>query len=113
MDLTRFEPKKADLRDAYVGNECDTDEYGETQPVKGLGIIADLASRLEGHDDDLNALMALVRTWTTAWNGTRYGGAEELAPICALYFDTLWAAGEHPYESNEADLAERIADDVL
>jgi hypothetical protein len=110
MDLTRFESDKAWLRESYVGNECDTDEYGETQPVKGLTMIADLASALENDRDRVNALMVQVSEWTRAWDGSRYGGAEELMPLYGQYFDVLWDRGRHPYYTSEAEIDEWITD---
>ena len=50
-------------------------------------------------------------TWVaTAPNRERYAGAEELGPICALYFDVLWDLGEHPYYGTVEEIAERLRD---
>lgn len=101
------------LRDLYVGNECDTDEYRETQPAKGLEHIAAWASAradvLGFEASETTKMLTLVRDWLDAivrihgedhdadpWVYS-YAGSEELQPVLAIVFDTLIAVDEHPY----------------
>ena len=96
---------KAYCRDSFVGNECDSDEYGETQPAKGFGYIADWLESIHPEHLDPEALDEIA-LWTRALAddpGARYGGADELRPVLARYFDHLWDAGRHPY-SEVSDL---------
>lgn len=102
------EPKDEDLRtwsrDQFTGNECDTDEYRETQPMKGLAFIGDYAVLLCDPCPELDTLAKLTETWLHAYNNPKpgewdaYAGTEELKPILDLLHDALWAVGRHPYE---------------
>jgi hypothetical protein len=86
-------------RDSFTGNECDSDEYGETQPAKGFGYIADWLDGIHPEHLDPEALEAIA-AWVRALAddpGSRYGGAEELVPVLQRYFDWLWDQGRHPY----------------
>ena len=86
-------------REAFVGNECDTDEYGETQPAKGIGYILEWTERAGDPKDP--EMWADVRAWLDAMaGGGRYAGADELMPVLVRCFDLLWSAGEHPYYDN-------------
>lgn len=113
---------KAWAREAYIGNECGSDEYRETQPFKGLKFIADWAGIVENasaYGDALDPdrhpevgvlpMLRLVKSWLDKilWEHSQdhtdepwikaYAGAEELEPVLGLVFDALWEAGEHPY----------------
>jgi hypothetical protein len=85
---------KAWSRERYVGNECDTDEYGETQPAKGLVICAAFLDA----PDHPEGLLLLVQRWVAALGG-RYDGADQLEPILNEYHDWLWERGSHPYDT--------------
>lgn len=99
-------------RESYVGNECDTDEYGETQPEKGLGVVTGLiglGAHLQGHRE---RVVLLAKAWMAAVDPTeRYGGADELRPLLELHHDLLWDRGEHPYDTEEA--GDYFTEDVL
>lgn len=99
-------------REQFVGNECESDEYRETQPAKGLGYVADWAearNEVLGYSAGENRMLSLVRDWLDAiirahgedhdadpWSYA-YAGADELKPVLRLYFDTLWELDRHPY----------------
>lgn len=90
---------KAYCRDSFVGNECGSDEYRETQPAKGFSYIADWLEGIHPNYLDPEAL-DLIALWTRALAddpGASYGGADELAPVLARYFDYLWENDRHPY----------------
>src|SRR5215831_15885785 len=111
MNLARFEAHKATLRELYVDNETDTDEYREAQPHKGLRHIA-WALGVLGDDETVDEgtarrLMALGAAWLDGYTGG-YSAAAECAAALTLVFDVLWAHGEHPYSSTEEELAEYL-----
>lgn len=102
---------KAYCLDQFVGNECYSDEYRETQPAKGLGMIAEWAELVTPLADQSDAvgMLALVGEWLGAivrihsedhtsepWLYS-YAGAEELEPVLRVYFDALWEVNRHPY----------------
>lgn len=103
---------KAFCLDQFVGNECGSDEYRETQPEKGLRMIAEWAEvqdRVLGYEAGDVEMLRLVREWLDAiirahgedhtadpWNYA-YAGAEELEPVLRVYFDALWEVNRHPY----------------
>ena len=120
MDLTAYEPYKEQFRSWYVGNECGSDEYRETQPGKGLLHAANAMDLLETGEEQVE-LLKLVRDWINAienqllhdknrygWRHVGYCGAEELQPVLARVFDILWAHGEHPYYTTKAELDEQV-----
>jgi len=123
MNLARFEAHKAALRDAYVGNECDTDEYREAQPSKGLDMLAHALALLASDADvdtqgtqTAKALVDLTARWLDVIEGggcSVYEGCGELVPVLSLVFDILWTHGEHPYCSDEAELQEYLEQVVL
>lgn len=96
---------KAYSREAFVGNECDTDEYRETQPEKGLAFIHSYVERImhTGYEGDLalERILGLTADWLKAYahdiHDTAYAGAEQLTPIMAIIHDDAWARGTHPY----------------
>ncbi len=106
------EELKARSREAFTGNECDTDQYGETQPAATLSKIGTLADMFSEDPDQMETLMDLVAPWVLAASTMgRYDGAAEAEPIHNLYHDTLWAEGQHPYHGNDrADYVEYLAD---
>ena len=112
MNLERFEGHKVALREAYIGNECDTDEYGEAQPAKGVRVLAWAIDLAEGDGPTQRDLCRALRQWLEAYE-PRYEGAEELAQALTLAFDVLWAHGEHPYCSSEEELREYLEQVVL
>lgn len=89
---------RAWARDQFVGNECDSDEYRETQPAKGLGYAADCLDRLAAQGARHDEFARLTAVWLTAKAaGGSYAGADALEPVLTIYFDVLWEAEEHPY----------------
>lgn len=97
---------KAFCRESFVENECGSDEYRETQPAKGMGMIANW---LEGIHPEYLGSEALdeIAAWVSALAsepGSSYGGADQLVPVLGRYFDWLWEMGDHPYsEVSEID----------
>ena len=101
------------LRELFVGNECCSDEYRETQPAKGLEFVARWAETrnlvLGYQASELAPMLTLVRDWLAAivqahgedhtedpWSYA-YAGSDELQPVLSIVFDTLIEAGDHPY----------------
>jgi hypothetical protein len=84
-------------RSSFVENECGSDEYRETQPAKGMGMIADWTERVDVPWE--GPMMGLVARWVTVVSEGEgwYAGADELVPVLTIYFDFLWDRGEHPY----------------
>lgn len=127
-DLERDHPGiKEYAKDLFVGNECGTDEYRETQPEKGLSYIArwaEVRDTVLGYSSygDLETL-TLIRNWLAAivqihgedhsydsWSYA-YAGAPELEPVLAAVFDTLWDNDEHPYNLTPAELLNEYLED--
>jgi hypothetical protein len=92
-------------REQFIGNECGTDEYRETQPSKGLGMIAMFMMDLAPGQEACEQMIELTRKWLNAVDTKEwwYSGAEELEPIMDLVFDFEWHKGNHPYHRNWED----------
>jgi hypothetical protein len=91
-------------RDSEIGNECDTDEYRETQPSKGLHFIGGFLSDWAPGVDACYEMFELTKKWLAAGAnmGEAYSGADELKPILEMYFDFEWAQGGYSlYEGPE------------
>jgi hypothetical protein len=88
---------KAWQRMMEVGNECDTDEYRETQPAKALHYIADFFDDWSPGVSAVYEMMELVKKWLDAGAnlGDAYSGAEQLVPILENCFDFIWERGGH------------------
>jgi hypothetical protein len=84
-------------RTSEVSNECDTDEYRETQPAKGLHYIADFFNDWSPGVSAVYEQMELVKKWLDAGAnlGDAYSGAAELEPILNNCFDFIWERGGH------------------
>jgi hypothetical protein len=108
--MTMFGPEdlRARSRESFVGNECDTDEYGESQPEKGEAYLA-RALEIARHPATIQTLRGLAEKWRSALGG-RYDGADELRPILEILHDLLWERGEHPYYGDVAELREFLDD---
>ena len=89
------------LKDAFVDNECGSDQYRETQPWATFHKLAGF----EHLDSDNRAvLMDLVQDWINAYiveGCSWYAGAACAVPLYEKIFDLLWEQGEHPYYSEE------------
>lgn len=127
LDTSQFSPEEvASLKSDFIGNECGTDEYRETQPTKGIHMVAQafsilednwfknrFDSRLKGSLEETKEtyyrLLELFKKWVVC-TGTWYDGDEELEPVLDVVFDILWANGEHPYEDSTEDLKEWLKD---
>ena len=59
-------------------------------------MIGALVDELPEDDERLVTVLQTLPLWIAALDGW-YGGAEVIAPLYGLYFDVLWAKGEHPY----------------
>lgn len=111
---------KAHSRDAFVGNECGTDEYRETQPSKGFMFIAEMFDLIQYNPqgeplDDQVEMLREVRTWIDAiirtcedpnsktWE-VSYAGATELETVLNRYHDMCWANNKHPYDRTAEEL---------
>jgi len=105
-------------RQAFIDNECGSDEYRESQPWKLLAYIGEVAPILQ--DDRYEAgggdrsrrrrFLDDVKTWVAAC-GTWYEGCDEAVPVCETVFDILWEEGRHPYGYTPAELAEMYNED--
>ena len=120
LDTDQFSVKAVgQLKEDFVGNECGSDEYRETQPTKGIEMTSRAFRILEDRwtDSRLNndgkgnadvrfqygTLQRLFKTWVAA-TGTWYDGCEELVPVLEIVFDVLWSNNEHPYNECTEDL---------
>ena len=101
--------RKDRSRELYVGNEADTDEYGEAQPAKLLALVGGLVGEME-HKDQIT-LAGLLAVWLAAVDGSRYGGADQSAPVFTFIHDWLWDRGQHPYCETFAEWQETDGDD--
>jgi hypothetical protein len=128
MSFDKYTPEQVEkLKQDFVGNECDTDEYRETQPAKGMRYVANLLELIEGMGTTEHKVIVLCEKWLHAmlndpmYEGAGeaapvdggwpwYAGAKELTPLMELYFDYMWAKGEHPYYDDEAALDEWLED---
>jgi hypothetical protein len=106
-------------RDNFTGNECGSDEYRETQPAKGFGMITELFEIYEGgaHDDEARDTLRLVESWLHHMNNPQpedysYAGADELVPILERYHDRLWdTMGKHPYDYSAEEVLNQYMED--
>lgn len=91
-------------RDEFTGNECGSDEYRETQPSKGLGMLSELFDDGGTMTPEQHAqALTLMAAWMTRMANPRpedysYAGADELVPLLEMYHDDLWARNRHPYD---------------
>ena len=101
MSIFKDNKIKQQLRDAFVDNECGSDQYRETQPWTTFHKL----SGLEHLGSDNRAdLMDLVQDWISAYimEGCGwYAGANASVPLYEKIFDLLWEQGEHPYYSED------------
>jgi len=115
-------------RAEFVGNECGTDEYRETQPGKGFMFIAEMFDLVQYDPqgsplDDQVEMLREIRTWIDAiirtcedvnsktWE-VSYAGAAELEPVLTRMFDMCWADNRHPYEYSAEELIARYHEDL-
>lgn len=96
-------------RESEISNECDSDEYRESQPAKGLAMIADFLHDFRAGKAASEEVIRLTNKWVgvvddahshpaeyegkTGVGWYLYGGAEELKPILAICFDFMWEEG--------------------
>jgi len=118
------------FKNAFVDNECDTDEYRWTQPVKGLYMLThfeevnkevgesleflDYGDEIPNIEEVINALKGSdnkfansVGEWLESAQFGCYSGSDGLKPLLERLFDSLWASGSHPYYEKE-ELVELI-----
>lgn len=117
-------------KESYLGNECGSDEYHESQPEKGLRYIGNAFSILANyrplyiHDQltteqqdrlfsDYCKLVKGLKHWTAmlpdddfVW----YEGDEALEEVLAVAYDVLWDNNEHPYFDTPEELLEFMED---
>lgn len=118
-DMRELEKQHPGIKDwsrqNFVGNECGSDEYRETQPGKGLMYIYEWLelSWMPGSDDHVKNYtrnLRLIADWMNeladkhedpnakSWE-VSYAGADQLAIILGHYHDDLWElTGKHPYD---------------
>ena len=84
-------------RESFVDNECGSDEYGETQPAKGMTYIAGWLESIHPERLDPEAVVEIADWVRSCATGGRYDGSAELVPVMERYFDWLWEMGDHPY----------------
>ena len=98
-------------RESEVGNECDTDEYRETQPSKGLSYISDFFADWAPGIPACYEMFDLVKKWFEAGAnmGEAYSGAAELQPILEMCFDFIWAKGGFSLYASPTDAPDEAA----
>jgi hypothetical protein len=80
----------AHMKEAEIGNECDTDEYRETQPSKGLLMLADFFEDTYTTKEAYQSMMRRMIAWMTAVvdkPDESYAGAAELKDCLDLLWD--------------------------
>ncbi len=117
--------RKASKED-YLGNECGSDEYHESQPEKGLRHIGNAIFILAQHRpnyihlqlttqqqdrlfSDYCKLVKGLKRWVAMLPNDEfvwYEGGEELKEVLAVAYDVLWDNGEHPYFDTPEELLE-------
>lgn len=85
------------LREDFVGNECDTDEYRETQPSKGLGMVSEYFFDMPADTDMIQLTIAWLNTLAVPYDDP-YTGSEELKPILVKCFNRCVELNMHPYQ---------------
>jgi hypothetical protein len=105
-------------RDAFVSNECGTDEYRETEPGKAFVFISemfdDFSSGSFPQGEEMQAVID-IRNWLDAiiritndpnskpWE-VSYAGATELEPVLNRMHDMAWRMNRHPYDRSPEEL---------
>lgn len=101
----------------FVGNQCGSDEYRETQPANSLGLIAEVSGLVQERLEDIQydyqdetlmqeaeqlmldyqSFLTLTRPWTAAWlsshDSDSYAGAQEAETFHSKAFNLLWQLG--------------------
>ena len=98
------------LRDEFVGNELDSDEYREAWPEKGLHYLTGMGETR--FLDDTEGLLDAILTWLTAWNTEgrgNYAGADAARTFLALVFEDAWFHGRLPYYDSPAEIRAYLA----
>ena len=130
-----FTPEEIqELKDQFVQNECETDQYRETQPVSGLyrcmevlpQSVCDIINKYIGglfdgmQFDGIEQMMFEIGSasqepivlevldWISEARFGGYNGSDELYPILEKVFDSYVSRGEHPYGYNEKQCREWI-----
>ena len=121
------EAEKKYLREAFIGNETDTDEYRERWPEKGFDFLSEIfESTRFPYGPILNtitdagpenlALLDATITWLEAFRGEgacRYAGSDDASKVCGLVFDILWSQNKHPYHGNNIDHIREYLDEFF
>lgn len=101
---------KAYQRQAEVDNECGTDEYGETQPYKGLAMLSEFFQDFPTDDGAALSMMRRMIAWLTAIvdeNYERYAGADSLIDCLTFLYDLRWEQGYYSlYQGDPNDLTD-------
>lgn len=102
------------MREAEIGNECDTDEYRETQPAKGLLMVAEALEDTGLQGEDYFRLVKLTAEWLGEVEDERssYGGSEQLKPVLGMVFDRRWEQGYASLYQSSVDDMDTLAGDV-
>lgn len=123
--MAAFGPEelKQRSREQYVGNECGSDEYRETEPEKLLSLVAATICAHGWSGDVKRQVLQRTITWLQAviddwgeWGSGPdpsigdciYAGAAEAEPVFGLLHDLLWDEGLHPYYETVAELNEML-----
>jgi hypothetical protein len=106
---------KAYMKQSQVDNECGTDEYGETQPMKGVAMISEEMQQHEEFSKEALDLARLLGRWLQAWEEegeTRYAGAEALVPALEAVFDYRWERGYYSIYQGSVDYLDDLPQEV-
>ncbi len=100
------------LKDAFIGNEADTDEYGEAWPQKGLDYLAGMGPEA-WNGGESESIMAAILEWVTAWNAEgrgRYAGADASRTLLGFIFEDAWEQGRLPYYDDLGEIRSYLTD---
>ena len=124
------------MRQLYTGNQCDTDEYRETQPANGIGLLEataelvgdyaeehqynyqdpqvmnDLAQVITDYED----ILATSRIWLMAWKKDfrtdGYAGSDDAIHFHNRAYNLFWKLGYSLDHDSLEDLAQLWNEDV-
>lgn len=118
MTFSNSQELKDWSRAAFVSNECETDQYRETQPRRTIDLILDILASTE-LGPRLSELVMLANAWVTAAGfkvpipeSVGYEGCIAAHPLYEAIHDILWDSGKHPYYESEALLREAYNSDI-
>ena len=103
------------LREQFIGNELDSDQYRDAWPEAGLHYLTTLGIPLvRGNGlDDTEALLSALLTWLQAWDAEgrgNYAGADAAREFLTIVFEDRGKPGETPYDDDLHDIKLYLAE---